>query len=73
MPWPKLRQGLLQDLGFATPQDLANTIKYKDVAHLTDALAGKSPKDELMTALLRTFPAVPAMYFVESNHKVSAA
>lgn len=73
MPWPNLRKGLLEDLGFTTPEALAEAISYTNIPHLTDALAGNVPSDDLMTALLRTFPTVPAMFFVERNRTVVAA
>ena len=74
MPWPNLRKGLLQDLGYTTPEALAETLHYPNIQHLKEALDGAQPEDDLMTALLRTYPAVPAMYFVERGaSKVEAA
>ena len=74
MPWPNLRKGLLQDLGYTTPEALAETLHYPNIQHLKEALDGAQPKDDLMTALLRTYPAVPAIYFVERGaSKVAAA
>lgn len=72
MPWPKLREGLLRDLGYEAPEALAADLNYADVDHLKEALRGSSPKDDLMTALLRSFPAVPAMYFVQTTKQVPA-
>lgn len=72
MAWSKLRQGLLTDLGFDSPEGLAQSIGYTDVTHLREALARKvAPNDELMSSMLRTYPVLPPMYFVESHLKIA--
>ena len=74
MPWNKLRPGLLQDMGYESPEQFAEAIGYTYINHLGQALAGKViPADDLMSAILRAFPVIPAMYFVERNKKEAAA
>lgn len=64
-PWGNLRPGLLADLGYATPEALAEAINYPDVDRLRAALAGTEPaSNELMSALLRHYLIVPPLYFV---------
>jgi hypothetical protein len=68
MPWGNLRPGLLADLGFTAAADLAQTIHYADVASMQRALDGtEPPPDELMSALLRHYLTVPALYFVTTE------
>ena len=64
MPWGTLRPGLLQDLGFTTPAELAAAIDYTDAAHVGRALAGETPRDDFMAALLRYYITTPPLYFV---------
>lgn len=66
MPWATLRPGLLADLGFDNVATLAETIDYDDVQTVERALAGETPTDEFMTALLRHYLNTPPLYFVRS-------
>lgn len=65
--WPSLRSDLLQDLGYAHVEALAFYIGYTNVRGLEEALNGGTPSDDLMTALMRAFPVVPALYFIQPN------
>lgn len=64
MTWGLLRPRLLADLGFATPQDLAEAIDYPDVAEIHTALAGGYLSDDLMNALMPYYLILPPLYFV---------
>lgn len=66
MPWGTLRRGLLADLGFTSAEELAERIGFADVEHIARALDGtEPPRDDLMTALMRSYITTPALYFVD--------
>lgn len=65
--WPALRSGLAADLGVADAQALADLIGYSDADHVAQALAGAEPRDDLVMALLRHYPTVPALYFLSAR------
>lgn len=71
--WGKLRTGLLSDLGYDSVQQLAEEINYPNHPDIEQALNGGVPSDALMSALLRAFPAVPPLYFIERNDTITPA
>ena len=65
MPWNRLRAGLLEDLGFRDADELAASIQYSDIDDARRSLAAEHPSDEFVAALMRAYPTVPTLYFVE--------
>lgn len=70
--WGPLRNDVLDKLGFDTAEELAAEIEFEDVDLVKAALGGTSPSEAFMTALMRRYIAVPALWFVEQARNPAA-